>query len=77
MLSALAEPIIHAIIAVCLIAAYAALRWHGVDEPLLLGILGGQLGALGVSNIAQSYSTGKPAVAAPVRVVNPPPPTVQ
>lgn len=75
MLSVLAEPIIHLIIAVCLIAAYAALRWHGVDEPILLGILGGQLGALGVSNIAQSITTGKPAVAVPV-AVPPSPPSV-
>ena len=52
-MTSLFDPLSHLIVAVCLLAAYAALRWHGVDEPVLLGILGGQLGGVGLSTIAQ------------------------
>lgn len=54
------DPLSHLIVAVCLIAAYAALRWHGVDEPVLLGILGGQLGGVGLTAIAQKAASTPP-----------------
>lgn len=62
MLATLLDPILHAMIALAILAAYGALRWHGVDEPILLGLLGGQLGGLGVSNVAQkvAMATGTP-----------------
>lgn len=60
------DPLLHALIALGLLATYGALRWHGVDEPVILGLLGGQLGGLGVSQVAQKASTAstQPAVVA-------------
>lgn len=61
-MATLLDPILHAVIALALIVAYVVLRALGHDEPTLLGILGGQLGSLGVSHIAAQVSgaEGKP-----------------
>lgn len=74
MLATLLDPIMHAVISLALIAAYGALRWHGVDEPVLLGLIGGQLGGLGVSSVAQKVAaaTGTPE-STTTTVVNTPP----
>ena len=65
-MNAILNPVLHGVIAICLLAAYAALRWHGVDEPVLLGILGGQLGGLGVTNIAAQAQSAPPQAPPPV-----------
>ncbi len=48
-------PIIHAAIVIALLAAYVILRVSGADEPILLGIIAGQL-----SGAAVQATTGKP-----------------
>lgn len=74
MLATLLDPILHTVITIALLAAYGALRWHGVNEPVLLGLVGGQLGGLGVSNVAQKFAaaTGSPE-STTTTVVNTPP----
>ena len=72
-MSTILSPVLHAVIAVGLLAAYTALRMTGHDDPTLLGILGGQLGGLGVTQVAQQVDQARNGV--PVAQVSPPAPT--
>lgn len=56
MTSALLDPILHTLVALGLLAAYCVLWALGHQDTTLLGILAGQLGALGVSQVAQKAS---------------------
>lgn len=56
------DPILHAVIALGLLAAYCTLWALGHQDQTLLGILAGQLGGLGVSNVAlKAASTAPPS----------------
>lgn len=61
----LLDPVLHLLISLALLAAYGALRWHGVDEPVLLGLLGGQLGGLGITQVAQRVAVAQAAAPSP------------
>lgn len=67
MTTTLLDPVLHAVIALGLLAAYCVLWSEGHQDPVLLGLLGGQLGGLGVSQVAQRVSTvdNPPAPVAP------------
>lgn len=69
MTPALLDPILHTLVALGLLAAYCVLWALGHQDTTLLGILAGQLGALGVSQVAQRAS-----VAAAASTVNNPQP---
>ena len=55
-------PVLHTVVALALLATYATLWALGHQDPVLLGVLGGQLGGLGVTQLAQQATV---AVAAP------------
>lgn len=74
MVATVLSPILHAVIALALLAAYVTLQVLGHDDQVLLGILGGQLGGLGVSQIAQQAAAAAPAKTA-AQPVAPLPPT--
>ena len=74
--AALLDPVLHTLIALGLLAAYAVLKATGHDDPVLLGLLGGQLGGQGVSQVAQKYAVARGAEPA-VLAVPPVPPPVQ
>lgn len=76
MTATLLDPILHAVIALGLLAAYCVLWSQGHQDSTLLGILAGQLGALGVSQVAQktAVATGTAAPVVPVQAVEQPPP---
>ena len=62
------DPVLHTVIALGLLAAYATLKALGHDDTVLLGLLGGQLGGQGVSQIATKVAIARgaqPAVVAP------------
>lgn len=65
----LVEPITHTLLAVALIAAYTTLAALGHDQPVLLGILGGQIGSLGVSKVAGQVTAA--AASQPTATLNP------
>lgn len=71
-MNTLLEPVLHAVIALGLLAAYCTLWALGHQDAVLLGLLGGQLGGLGVGQVAaqavaakQQTQTGQPAAPAP------------
>lgn len=53
------SPILHTVIALALLTAYVVLTALGNDASDVLAILGGQLGGLGVTQIATQATGGK------------------
>ena len=77
MTSTLLDPILHTLIALGLLAAYCTLWAVGHQDQTLLGILAGQLGSLGVSQVAQKVANGNGTASStgqPVNVAQVPPP---
>ena len=70
MVQTLLDPILHAVIALGLLAAYCVLWSQGHQDSTLLGLLAGQLGGLGVSQVAQKVTAaqtpGPPVNVAPL-----------
>lgn len=48
---ALLNPLLQAVVALALLGAYAGLRAVGTDEPVLLGLLAGQLAGHGITHL--------------------------
>jgi len=79
MVATILDPVLHAVVALALLAAYVVLWCYGHQDQTLLGILGGQLGGLGISHVAQSAAVAKAtapsvAVLAPTDTAVTPPP---
>lgn len=55
----LLEPILHAVLAIALLACYVTLAILGHDDTALLGILVGQLAALSVSQVSQQAAASQ------------------
>lgn len=64
MIVAILDPILHAVIALCLLAAYCTLWALGHQDTTLLALLGGQLSALGVTQVASRVQESVAAVKA-------------
>lgn len=64
-MSVMLEPILHTVIALGLLVAYCVLWALGHQDNVLLGLLGGQLGGLGVGQVANQVITAKTTSPAP------------
>jgi hypothetical protein len=65
MFAVLLDPILHAVLALALLVAYCVLRLAGTEEPLLLGMLAGQLTGLGVTQVAERVRVGVASTSSP------------
>jgi hypothetical protein len=57
MASPYVEPITHAVVTLGLLAGYVTLQITGHTDTALLGVLGGYMGALGTTQVAQQVKT--------------------